>query len=48
MIELFAALVLALFALFWLAVQLVGWLIIIGFVLLPIAWVVSKFIVPPR
>lgn len=48
MIDLFASLILALFALFWIAVQLAGWLIVTVIVASPIVYIVSRFTAPPR
>lgn len=47
MTDLIAAIITTLFALFWIAVQIAGWLILGCIVLAPIVWVVSFFIAPP-
>lgn len=46
MIEFIAAIISTLFTLFWIAVQITGWLIVACIVAAPIAWVVSLFIEP--
>lgn len=47
MIELFAGLITLFFTLFWVAVQIAGWLIIAVIVLSPLAWLASLFVAPP-